>query len=80
MRMKLFIAEKMPNDEDIILVTHDGWIRILICYVLDIPVYRRWDFEVDTCGIMEIEHQPKYERWKLIQFNHIRRNVERQAA
>jgi len=71
MRMKSFIAEKIPDDEDIILVAHDGWIRILVSHILDIPVYRRWDFEVDTCGIMEIEYQPKYERWKLIRFNHI---------
>ena len=58
-RMKSFIAEKLPDDEDIILVTHDGWIRLLISQILDIPVYRRWDFVVDTCGIMEIEYQPE---------------------
>jgi broad specificity phosphatase PhoE len=71
MRLKSFMTEKMPDDENIILVAHDGWIRILVCHILDIPVYRRWDFEVDTCGIMEIEYQPKYERWKLVRFNHI---------
>jgi broad specificity phosphatase PhoE len=71
MRMKSFIAEKMQGDRDILLVAHDGWIRILICHILDLPVYRRWEFVVDTCGIMEIEYQTKYKRWKLIRFNHI---------
>ena len=44
---------------------------ILICFILGIAVFRRWDFRVDTCGIMEIEYQPEFENWKLIRFNHL---------
>lgn len=70
-RIKSFMEEKQEYKEDIILVSHDGLIRLLMCYILGIAVYRRWDFRVDTCGIMEIEYQPVFERWKLLRFNHI---------
>jgi len=70
-RVKSFMEEKQEYKENIILVSHDGLIRLLMCYILGIGVYRRWDFRVDTCGIMEIEYQPDYERWKLLRFNHI---------
>ncbi|MFC2053400.1 histidine phosphatase family protein [Chloroflexota bacterium] len=70
-RIKSFMEEKQGYKENIILVSHDGLIRLLMCYILGIGVYRRWDFRVDTCGIMEIEYQPVFERWKLLRFNHI---------
>lgn len=72
-RIKSFFEEKQAEDKDIILVAHYGWIRLLLCYLLGIPVYRRWEFQVDTCGIMEIEFQPEYGNWKIIRFNHIRK-------
>jgi broad specificity phosphatase PhoE len=70
-RIKSFFEEKQRDNKDIILVAHDGWIRLLLCYLLGIPVYRRWEFQVDTCGIMEIEFRPEYANWKIIRFNHI---------
>lgn len=70
-RIKSFMAEKMADEEDTILMTHDGWIRLFMCHILGLPVYRRWDFHVDTCGIMEIEYQPEFESWKLRRFNHL---------
>lgn len=69
-RIVSVLEEKRTCDEDIILVTHEGLIRLLLCYVLGIPVYWRWNFHVDTCGIMEIEYQPTFDTWKLIRFNH----------
>ena len=70
-RIESFFNDKQASKEDLILVSHDGLIRLLVCYILEIPVYRRWDFQVDTCGIMEIEYQTVFRKWKLIRFNHI---------
>ena len=70
-RLRSFMEEKQRDKEDLLLVSHDGLIRLLMCYILGLPVYRRWDFRVDTCGIMEIEYQPTFERWKLLRFNQI---------
>ena len=66
-----FLQEKLRfhKQDHIILVSHDGLIRLLMCSVVQIPVYRRWTFQVDTCGIMEIAYQTDYEDWKLIRFN-----------
>ena len=66
-----FLEEKREQhgDENVIAVCHDGLIRALMCYVLDIPVYKRWNFRVDTCGITELEYEPEYRLWKLIRYN-----------
>jgi broad specificity phosphatase PhoE len=72
-RIESFFKETLVLKEDFILVSHDGLIRLLLCYILGIAVYRRWDFRVDPCGIMEIEYQTKFKKWKLIRFNHIYR-------
>ena len=70
-RIRNFLEEKQKRDEDgdIIVVCHDGLIRLTVCYIINIPVYKRWQFKVDTCGIMEIEYQKDYQEWKLIRFN-----------
>lgn len=66
-----FLEEKRQQHSsgDIIVVCHDGLSRLLMCYIMNIPVYKRWNFQVDTCGIMEICYQPDFEAWKLIRFN-----------
>jgi probable phosphoglycerate mutase len=61
----------MLDDENIILVSHDGLIRLLMCYLMKLPVYQRWNFQVDTCGITEVTYQPDYEAWKLVRFNQV---------
>ncbi len=68
-RIEAFVQENQEK-QDLLLVSHDGLIRAFTCYILGLPVYRRWDFKVDTCGIMEIEYQPAFESWKLLRFNH----------
>ena len=69
-RITGFIEEKKHATGNTILVTHDGLIRALFCYVVGIPVYKRFDFRIDTCGIMEIEQQENSGEWKLIRFNY----------
>jgi broad specificity phosphatase PhoE len=70
-RIESFFDEKILDDEDIILVCHEGLIRLMMCHILGLPVYRRWDFKVDFCGIMEMEYQVDFGSWKLIRFNQI---------
>lgn len=57
------------GSESIVMVTHEGLIRQLMCYIMNIPVYKRGNFYIDFCGIMEITYQPEYKSWKLIRFN-----------
>lgn len=70
-RIAEFLEEKRQAHpgENIVFVTHEGLIRQLMCYIVDIPVYKRGNFYVDLCGIMEITYQPEYKNWKLLRFN-----------
>ena len=70
-RIAAFLEEKrqIHSNENIVIVSHEGLIRILMCYLINLPVYHRWNFHVDCCGTMEITYQPYYQKWKLHRFN-----------
>lgn len=71
-RIASFLAEKrqIHANDNIVLATHEGLIRQLICYIMNLPVYKRGNFGyLDFCGITEITYQPEYKNWKLIRFN-----------
>lgn len=70
-RVASLLTEKRLEGGDVILICHEGLIRLLACYILGLPVYDRWNFHVDFCGIMEIAGQDAPDRWKLIRFNQI---------
>jgi broad specificity phosphatase PhoE len=71
MRVVEFLEEKqeLHGKENVIAVCHDGLLRTLMCHVIGIPVYKRWGFRADTCGITELEYDPEYDTWKLIRYN-----------
>jgi broad specificity phosphatase PhoE len=68
-RIVSFIKEQINQEGNILIVAHDGIIRILICYVLGLPVYSRFSFQVDTASISEIEWDKTKNRWRLIRLN-----------
>jgi broad specificity phosphatase PhoE len=66
-----FMQEKRDQlgDENLIIVAHDGLIRLLMCHVTNMPATGRWNFIVDFCGITEIYYEPQFGTWKLVRFN-----------
>jgi broad specificity phosphatase PhoE len=50
-----FMQEKRDQlgDENLIIVAHDGLIRLLMCHVTNMPATGRWNF-IDFCSITEI--------------------------
>lgn len=70
-RIASFLDEKRiaHGEENIVVVCHEGLIRLLACHIMNLPVYKRWNFHVDFCGITEITYQSEYKAWKLIRFN-----------
>jgi broad specificity phosphatase PhoE len=70
-RVAEFLEEKQSDhaNQNIVVVSHEGLIRLLACHILNLPVYQRWNFYVDFCGMMEITYQTQYKSWKLIRFN-----------
>jgi broad specificity phosphatase PhoE len=72
-RIVEFLAEKRQQHagENIVVISHEGLIRLLMCTILDLPVYKRWNFHYDFCGITEIAYQPEYASWKIMRFNQV---------
>lgn len=72
-RIAGFIEERLAagGEGTFLAVTHEGLIRLLMCRLMNLPVYKRWNFHVDPCGIMEITYQPEYGEWKLVRFNQV---------
>ena len=68
-RIVSFINEQLNQQGSILVVAHDGIIRLLICYILGLPVYSRVNFLVDTASVTELEWDKTKSRWKLIRFN-----------
>jgi broad specificity phosphatase PhoE len=68
-RIVNFINEQVNQEGGILIIAHDGIIRLLICHVLGLLVYRRINFQVDTASVTEIEWDKNNSRWKLIRLN-----------
>lgn len=70
-RIMEFLEQKRRQHlgESIILISHDGLIRALVCGILGMPVYQRWNLQTDFGGITEIVDQPEFDTWKLVRFN-----------
>jgi broad specificity phosphatase PhoE len=70
-RVEAFVAaaQRQYADQSVLVVSHDGLIRLWLCWALGLPVYRRWDFKVDFCGLTELTFDPSASRWRLLGFN-----------
>ena len=68
-----FVNEKQRQHPggNILVVTHEGLIRVWMCTLLGLPVFHRGDFKVDLCGLTEVLYQEEVQRWKLIRFNQV---------
>lgn len=62
-RQKSLLDDLVQRDEDVLLVSHEGYIRLLMCNLLDIPVFKRNLFKVDMCGIMEFRYDREIKSW-----------------
>jgi broad specificity phosphatase PhoE len=70
-RIEAFVADKLRQHagENLLVICHDGLIRLWMCYALGLPVYRRWDFKLDFCGLTELAYQADAGRWQVVRFN-----------
>lgn len=68
-RIGSFMRDRQDINEDLLIICHEGLIRLWACHILGLPPYRRWDFKVDYCGIMEIEFMPEFNSWRILRFN-----------
>ncbi|MBL4931699.1 histidine phosphatase family protein [Clostridium paridis] len=68
-RQDELLEELKKDNKNVLLVSHEGYIRLLMCNLLQLPVYKRHLFKVEMCGIMEFEFDKKLNSWRVIRFN-----------
>lgn len=63
-----FLEEKrsIHAGQDVIIVSHDGLIRLLLCDLAGLPVYKRGFFRIRTCAVTEFEYLPESGAWRLV--------------
>ncbi len=64
------LKDLIAQDEDCLLISHEGYIRLLLCHILGLPVYRRRLFHIDFCGITELLYDQETGAWKVLRVNH----------
>jgi len=70
-RQNDLLKEIKEKDGTYILFCHEGYIRILMCNLLGMPVYHKYRFKYDYCGITEVVYEN--EEWKIKRFNQIQK-------
>jgi len=71
LRQKELLDDILKYGQDVLLLSHSGYIRLLACHILGIPVYKRHQFKVDFCGIMELYYDDENKFWRIIKWNQI---------
>jgi broad specificity phosphatase PhoE len=66
-RQAALLEEIKEKEGTYVLFCHDGFIRILMCNILGMPVFERYRFICDYCGISEINYEQK--TWKIKRYN-----------
>jgi len=69
LRVSGFLEDQLGRTGNAVAVAHDGIIRILLCYLLRIPVYRRFEFRCGTTSIMEVKRDEERDEWVVVRFN-----------
>lgn len=69
LRQNDLLNELIQAGEDTILFSHEGYMRLLMCTILDLPVYKRRLFKVDFCGIIELEYHTELKAWQILKCN-----------
>ena len=56
-RIKQFLEKTADIDGNIVVVSHEGWIKLLVCLVLDLDPGKRFRLLMDTCGLVKLERE-----------------------
>ncbi len=70
-RQDSFLSEMQNEKEDILVVSHDGFIRLLMCNILGLPVWKRYKFKTTMGGISAILYDEEDNEWKIVRFNQV---------
>lgn len=69
-RQDSLLADLITNDENAAVFTHEGFIRLFLCNILGLEVFRRYRFRVDFGGVTELEYLEDRGEFRLVRANH----------
>lgn len=67
-RIVSFLDEHGSEPGDKLIVSHEGIIKLLLCHLLKLPVYRRFEFRLGTIGWLETEWKEREQGWTVVRF------------
>ena len=70
-RQNNFLDEVKKEAGDILVISHDGFIRILMCNIMGAPVWHRYRFKTDYGALSVIEYNAETNEWRILRFNQI---------
>lgn len=68
-RQDSFLNDMKQEKGNVLVVTHDGFIRLLLCNILEAEFYNRYRLKTTMGGISAIEFDPAVDSWVITQFN-----------
>jgi broad specificity phosphatase PhoE len=68
-RQDSFLNDIKTEQDDILVVSHDGFIRLLMCNILGLPVYQRHRFKTYMGGLSAVKYDAGKGEWSIITFN-----------
>jgi broad specificity phosphatase PhoE len=54
---------------DMLVVTHGGWISSVVCGYMEIPMEKRYHIRVDNCSLTTLEYDPDQARFYVLNTN-----------
>lgn len=70
-RQDSLLADLIANDENVVIFTHEGYIRLFLCNILGLEVFQRYRFRVDFGGVTELEYLKERGEFRIIRVNHV---------
>ena len=71
LRQDSFLNDIKHEKGDILVVSHDGFIRLLMCNILGLPVYKRYIFKTTMGAVSIISYDDSRGEWKTVRFNQL---------
>jgi broad specificity phosphatase PhoE len=68
-RIVSFLEETRPRAGGNLVVTHGGIVWLLLCHLLNIPVYQGANFRVEPTGYVEIVASDSEKGWTIVRSN-----------
>lgn len=79
-RQDSFLAAIKSEQGDIAVFTRDGYIRLLMCNLLGLPVHMRYKFRTYMGDVSLIDYLPQEDEWQIVRYNIKLRTIKKRVT